>query len=92
MINTIFDIVVHLSCSNMLIRNEYHDFSCPVFACNTLGEKREYCQSEGYGGPLQRACDVTLFDSKEGKTQRYCLILITLAFMVILEDLGCGIV
>ena len=58
-----------------------------------LGErKREHLQSEGYGGLLQRACDVTLFDSREGKTQRYCLILITLAFMVILEDLGCGIV
>jgi hypothetical protein len=32
------------------------------FVRNALGEKREYLQSEGYGGPLQRACDVTLFD------------------------------
>ena len=29
---------------------------------NTL---REYLQSEGYGGPLQRACDVTLFEGRK---------------------------
>ena len=42
-----------------------------------LGEKREYLQSEGYGGPLLRACDVTLFEERKD-AGGFCLMLITL--------------
>jgi len=83
LINTIFDIVVRLSCSNMLIRSEYHDFSCPVFVRNTFRRKGEFLSRLYMTG-----CDVTLFEGR--KDAAVCLMLITLVFMVILEGLGFG--